>query len=439
MAIRIIPRLDIKGPNLVKGIHLEGLRVLGKPEDFARYYYEHGADELIYMDVVASLYGRNSVLEIVRRASKEIFIPLTVGGGLRTLDDIRKALHAGADKVSLNTAAIQDPQLIRRAARRFGSSTIVVSIEAIKKEEGIYEAYTNNGREETGVDALNWAMRAAELGAGEMLVTSIDKEGTGEGFDIELTRKIAESVPIPVIACGGAGKISHIHDVIQKGKADAVSIASILHYKFIQGATKHGDFSEEGNVEYLKSGRMFSSIQGASLDSIKKNLIERNIFCRFEEIDVLCDSMKLSKPFLGICLGMQLLMSDSDEFGIHKGLNIIDGHVKRFPDFNDKKERIKVPHIEWNKLFFNESIGVEGSILRNFRNGEFMYFVHSHFVKPDAEDITITYTDYCGILYCSGIRKDNLMAFQFHPEKSGSRGVQIYKNFKEIILKGRAQ
>ena len=154
MNIRIIPRLDIKGPNLVKGIHLEGLRVLGKPERFARYYYEHGADELIYMDVVASLYGRNSLLNIVERTSKEIFIPLTVGGGLRTIDYIRAVLRAGADKVSLNTAAIARPELIQEAAKRFGSSTIVVSIEAKKRPDGSYECYTDNGRVRTGVNAF---------------------------------------------------------------------------------------------------------------------------------------------------------------------------------------------------------------------------------------------------------------------------------------------
>ena len=166
MNVRLIPRLDIKGPNLVKGIHLEGLRVLGKPERFARWYYEQGADELLYMDVVASLYQRNSLLDIVRRTSREIFIPLTVGGGLRTLDDIREVLRAGADKVALNTAAINRPELVREAAECFGSSTIVVSIEAIRKPDGRYEAYTDNGREKTGVDVFEWAVRAAELGAG---------------------------------------------------------------------------------------------------------------------------------------------------------------------------------------------------------------------------------------------------------------------------------
>src|SRR3989441_12166235 len=160
MNIRIIPRLDIKGPNLVKGIHLEGLRVLGKPEQFARHYYEHGADELLFVDIVASLYGRNSLLDIVGRTAREIFIPLAVGGGLRTMEDIRTVLRAGADKVSLNTAAVRRPDFIAEAARRFGSSTIIVSIEAMETSNGAYEVFTDNGREKTGLDAFQWSVRA---------------------------------------------------------------------------------------------------------------------------------------------------------------------------------------------------------------------------------------------------------------------------------------
>lgn len=284
MTVRIIPRLDIKGPNLVKGIHLEGLRVLGKPENFARYYYEQGADELLYMDVVASLYGRNNLLDIVERTSKEIFIPLTVGGGLRSLDDIKKVLRAGADKVSLNTAAIQNPALIREAARRFGSSTIVVSIEAIRQENDRYEAYTDNGREKTGVDVYEWALKVEELGAGEILLTSIDREGTGKGFDLELMKKVAESVSIPVIASGGAGRAAHLSEVVFEGKADAVCAASILHYEFIQHSDvlNHGRFEEqeEGNVEYLKRKQVLTKIRETSIAEIKNHFSEKNIACR---------------------------------------------------------------------------------------------------------------------------------------------------------------
>src|SRR3989339_200173 len=231
--IRIIPRLDIKGPNLVKGIHLEGLRVLGTPEGFARHYYENGADELVYFDVVASLYNRNSLHDIITKTAREIFIPLTVGGGIRTIDDIKDVLRAGADKVALNTAALNNENIITEASRKFGSSTILVSIEAIRQPDGRYLAYTDNGREYTGMEVLDWAKRVETLGAGEIMLTSVDREGTGKGYDIELTRRISELVSIPVIACGGAGKKTHLSDVIKSGKADAAAISSMFHYYFV--------------------------------------------------------------------------------------------------------------------------------------------------------------------------------------------------------------
>src|SRR5215813_12254373 len=251
---RIIPRLDIKGPNLVKGIHLEGLRVLGRPEAFARWYYENGADELIYLDLVASLYGRNSLLDIVERTSREVFIPLTVGGGLRSVEDIRAALRAGADKVAINTAAVRTPALIAEAARRFGSSTIVVAVEAIETSPGTYEAFTDNGREATGVNAVEWATRAVELGAGEILLTSVDREGTGRGFDLRLTRAVADAVGVPVIAAGGAGVVRHVTDALVEGHADAVAVASILHYHAV-GALPPPEDDVEGNTEFIRSGR----------------------------------------------------------------------------------------------------------------------------------------------------------------------------------------
>ena len=277
---RIIARLDIKGPNLVKGIHLEGLRVLGKPELFSRHYYEAGADEMMYVDVVASLYNRNSLHDIVTRTARENFIPLTVAGGIRTLDDIRDVLRAGADKVSLNTAAIKRPEIIREASRKFGSSTIVVTIEAIKQPDGVYLAYTDNGREYTGIEVLRWAAMVEELGAGEIVITSVDREGTGLGFDLELTRMVAEAVTIPVIAHGGAGCLEDIHSVIQEGKADAVAIASMLHYEFISNKEIAGDYKKEGNIEFLKSGRSFSKINPATLPEIKQYLCNHNVCCR---------------------------------------------------------------------------------------------------------------------------------------------------------------
>jgi len=229
--IRLIARLDIKGPNLIKGVQLEGLRVMGDPEEFATRYYHQGADELIYMDVVASLYGRNNLTEIVRHSAQNIFIPLTVGGGVRSTDDVNALLRAGADKVAINTAAIKRPGLIQEVARRFGSQCMVLSIEAKKVSEGKWEAYTDNGREPSGLDVVEWAMRGCELGAGEIMLTSVDQEGTRRGFDCDLVRSVATAVPIPVIASGGMGMTEHMVEVVKAGCADAVAMADILHYK----------------------------------------------------------------------------------------------------------------------------------------------------------------------------------------------------------------
>ena len=280
---RIIARLDIKGPNLVKGIHLEGLRVLGKPEEFARYYYENGADELIYMDVVASLYNRNSLLDIISRTAKDIFIPLTVGGGLRTVEDMQEVLNAGADKVVINTAAVKRPGIIQEASRKFGSSTIVVAIEAILQNDGMYVCYTDNGRNHTGLEVLAWARQAEALGAGEIMVTAVDKEGTGQGFDIALIEMVANGVSVPVIAHGGAGKKEHIFEAVSMGKADAVAIASLFHYEFIKTNRYLSDYEKSGNTEFLKSGRTFSKIDSLNPQETKRYLIAKGIHCRHDK------------------------------------------------------------------------------------------------------------------------------------------------------------
>jgi cyclase len=229
--LRLIARLDIKGPNLIKGVHLEGLRVVGDPQEFARGYYEQGADELVYMDIVASLYGRNNLTDIVRRSANDIFVPLTVGGGVRSVEDVNALLRVGADKVAINTAAIARPALISEVARRYGSQCMVLSVEAKRIAPDRWEAYTDNGREKTGLDVVDWVRRAEKLGAGEIFLTSIDQEGTRKGFDVALVRAVAGAVSIPVIASGGMGTIEHFLDVVRNGGADAVAMADVLHYK----------------------------------------------------------------------------------------------------------------------------------------------------------------------------------------------------------------
>lgn len=228
--IRLIARLDIKGPNLIKGIHLEGLRVIGSPNEYALKYYQQGADELIYMDCVASLYGRNHLSDIIKSAAKNIFIPMTVGGGIRTVDDVTEILRAGADKVAINTAAVENPKLISEIAQRFGSQCLVLSIEAKQISTNKWEVYTNNGREKTGIDVVDWVKQAVHLGAGEILLTSIDREGTRKGFDISLVKAVTEVVSVPVIASGGMGKMEDLLGVVNEGEADAVAMADIIHY-----------------------------------------------------------------------------------------------------------------------------------------------------------------------------------------------------------------
>lgn len=233
MKARLIARLDIKGDNLIKGIQLEGLRVLGNPNLFAIKYYENGIDELVFMDCVASLYGRNHLSPIIERVTENIFIPKTVGGGLRSLADCRKALRSGADKVAINTAAFEDSSIITNVSKEFGSTCMVTSIEAKKITESTWYAYINNGRVSTGIDVVDWAMKCEELGAGEILLTSIDKEGTRSGFDIELIEKVTSKVSIPVIASGGFGKPDHLADLLMHTKVDAVAVADALHYSRI--------------------------------------------------------------------------------------------------------------------------------------------------------------------------------------------------------------
>jgi cyclase len=228
--LRLIARLDIKGPNLIKGVHLEGLRVIGLPGEHARRYYEQGADELVYMDCVASLYGRNNLDSIVQTTAENVFVPMTVGGGIRSIDDVSRLLRCGADKVAVNTAALANPELISDIAWKFGSQCMVLSIEAKRIGPDRWECYTDNGRERTGADVIEWAKRGVALGAGEILLTSIDREGTRKGFDIPLIRAVTAEVMVPVIASGGMGKPEDLIEAVQIGEADAVAMADILHF-----------------------------------------------------------------------------------------------------------------------------------------------------------------------------------------------------------------
>lgn len=232
--IRIIARLDIKGPNVVKPVQTEALRVMGSPKEFIHKYYEEGVDEIIYMDIVASLYGRNLDLGQLSSVTEGVFIPVTVGGGIRTIGDINNVLRAGADKVAINTYAVSRPEFLREAVETFGAQCIILSVDAKRQTNGTWEAYTDGGRERTGKDVVDWVKQAIDMGVGEVLISSIDKDGTKFGYDIDLVKSISSFSPVPVIAHGGAGGYESIYEVIAEGKADAISASSIFHYNELE-------------------------------------------------------------------------------------------------------------------------------------------------------------------------------------------------------------
>lgn len=228
-AKRIIPCLDVEGGRVVKGVHFVNIRDAGDPVENAKIYNEQGADEIIFLDITASSDRRDIIIDVVERTAEEVFVPLTVGGGIRKLEDIRRILRAGADKVSVNTAAVENPELVRKAADRFGSQCIVVAIDA-KERGSSWEVYIHGGRTPTGLDVLDWAKKMEELGAGEFMLTSMDRDGTKEGYDLRLTRAVSDLVNIPVIASGGVGTLEHLYEGFTDGRADAVLAASIFHY-----------------------------------------------------------------------------------------------------------------------------------------------------------------------------------------------------------------
>ena len=257
---RIISRIDVKGENLVKGINLEGLKILGKPQEFSNYYYKKKIDEIVFFDTVASLYGRNNLFNIVEKVSKNIFIPISVGGGIRSLEDISKLLNVGADKIILNTKALKDPKFINSAANKFGSSTIIVNIDFNLQPNNSYSCFVENGRQIFNKDIFKWINEIQKRGAGEIILTSIARDGTGEGFDMGFYKQIKNLIKIPLILSGGFGSMKHVFDVIKNQDVDAVSIASMFHYN----KTKDKNFK----------GQTFSPI------NLKKQLIKRKIKCR---------------------------------------------------------------------------------------------------------------------------------------------------------------
>ena len=515
--IRVIPKLDIKGPNLVKGIHLEGLRVLGKPEDFAFEYYITGADELIYIDLVASLYGRSNLIEIVQRIADKIFIPLTVGGGIRSLDDMHQLLRAGADKLAMNTALFEDISLLQKGSFTYGAQCMVVYIEAKKNPVGEYECMHTNARENSGVKVRDWVSQVESAGAGEIFLTFVDTEGTACGVDDAFVKEVSQHVDIPVVVNGGFGKTGHMIDAVSSG-ADAISAASMFHYHKLErmrdaskdesegnrafidltrsrnasflagkitpvsiGETKsammskgfscRSDSDDESGYQFIKidrkrsvtivdygMGNMFSLARalkkiGATvtvtntIEDIKKaahiilpgvgafhrameNLSEENLISPIRE------HVKKGNPILGVCLGMQLLFSQSEEIAVSKGLDLLEGKITRL--FNKSSGGCKLPHIGWNRLTQNKDGSARlwaQSIFKNIDNRCFAYFVHSFALCDPDNSSMLSLTEYGETVFCSAVQKENISGCQFHPELSGVTGLKILTAYLESATK----
>jgi imidazole glycerol-phosphate synthase subunit HisF len=270
--IRIIPKLDIKNENLVKGIHLEGLRALGDPEYFAEQYYLSGADEIIYHDVVASLYERNSMLPLIKKTSKKTFVPLIVGGGIKNLKQIEKILKSGADRVFINTAAINNNNFIKKVIEEFGASTLVISIEVVKKNKNFY-CRKDFGREETNLELIEWCKKLQNIGVVELIITSIDKDGTGEGFDLNIAEKLEQYVNINYILNGGFSKTKHFFDILNICKPSGFAIGSALHYSILKHKIR--EKKQDGNFEFLKTKKKFKNFSKITIRDIKNYLTKK--------------------------------------------------------------------------------------------------------------------------------------------------------------------
>ena len=455
---------------------------------------------------MANLYQRQNLFEIVNKASEHVFIPFTIGGGVRTVEDIRTLLHQGADKVAINTAATKTPELITKAAKMFGSQCIVVSIEAQRKDDGSYEVYTDNGRTSTNLEVVSWAKKAQELGAGEILLTSVEKEGTKKGLDINLIDEIVSTVSIPVIASGGVGSPNDILDCFLKTKASAVATASLLHYKMsdieqiklnlenakikirkvnnprrIEIAYDNRDITDinkytkrhltmrdetqkkTANIQELNAPigiidyginnvksvfKAFSKIGKKSciinnpddLKSVKALILPgvgafkmgMESLKKHGFVDAIRDDVLNGKPILGICLGMQMLFSVSEEFGECQGLDLIKGKVIKLKSPDQVKDsNYRLPHIGWNQL----QIGTRtwrNSLLNSTKKSDLLYFVHSYYpIVENKKDILAT-TRYGYQEICVVVKNKNVNGTQFHPEKSGSCGLRILKEFCNI-------
>lgn len=472
---RIIARIDVKGTKLIKGIQFEGLRVIGNACETAQRYNELGVDEIFYSDAVASLYGRNGLSEILKQTSKGSFIPITAGGGIRSIEDGKKLLANGADKLAINSEAVKNPNLINQLAETFGKQCVVISIQARRSiDRGQWDVMIESGRERSKKDLFEWILEVQKRGAGEIFLTSVDKDGTGKGPDSKLISKVNPIIDIPLVVGGGYSEIAQIKETFKTNTAPSgVSIGWALHNSTLKIKDIKDSLSREGiiirniensknknfpskklkiaimdygmgNVESLRNAFQyigaevnitdsFEELEKADLMTIPgvgsfpkgmQNLKEKNF------IDIVKKRAQNKSPILGICLGMQLLFSNSKEFGNTNGLNLIKGTVEKLPEKDNFGKMTILPHVGWNKIVLSKDKYL-------FKKNEevYQYFVHSFAPKIDTEDKSsvLCETEYSGHKFVSAVKKDNLYGFQFHPERSGIQGLRLLSRILDEI------
>ena len=462
---RLIARLDIKGNKLIKGIRFEGLRVLGDPVEAAYRYAREGIDEILFIDAVASLYGRNSLTEILRTTTREVFVPITAGGGIRSVSDAAKLLASGADKIALNSEALQRPQLISELAQEFGSQCVVVSIQARRINNQTWEAMGEAGRELSGRKVITWMQEVQDLGAGEILLTSIDQDGTCQGPDYALIEKANGIASVPLVVCGGFAAIEDVNTTFNQNAVSGIGIGAAFHKQILgiqkcknelkakNFAIRHSEnehLSPTSPLSEIKIGvidygmgnqqSLINAIEhlgatarlsdqwdelkqcnllmlpgvGAFPEGIKK-LRQRKLF------EPLINWGQTGKPLIGICLGMQMLFERGEEFEPTEGLGLFKGTVQKMnPCTELNTSTLPLPHMGWNQLVsYHEQ--------DKFFNGINQYFVHSYSAKAIDQSMIMHSSHYGNETIVASIQTKKICGFQFHPERSRKNGLYLLK------------
>jgi imidazole glycerol phosphate synthase glutamine amidotransferase subunit len=477
---RLIARLDIKGSRLIKGIRFEGLRVLGDPCEAALRYAEAGADELLYVDAVASLYGRNGLADLLRRTSREVFIPITAGGGVRGVADAAALLAAGADKIAVNTAALQRPELITELAEAFGSQCVVSSIQARRTGPGAWEAMAEAGRERSGQEVLAWIDRLQKLGAGEILLTSVDQDGTCAGPDRELQEAAAARARVPLVLGGGFATANQVLEALQQPAVAAVSLGAALHRSRLELAALKRELAAApaqlpirlaasaaenrlvagvqplagqriGVIDYGMGNQQslinaLEQLGATAVLSAEPDQLQGCVLLALPGVGAFPQGMvelqrrgldswlrqwvAAGRPLLGICLGMQMLFEAGEEFGHTVGLGLLQGRVLPLPSQNEAGEPLTLPHMGWNRLQL-------GPACRHapFTEPLNQYFVHSYAATGVDPQAVLFSCRYGHQPFVAAVQQGAVVGFQFHPERSGPDGLSLLALICEKLLR----